>query len=576
LVLASGSTALTATQKPEKKISKVIAKLELIPRKKEDSEILKMIEREGKKVAQLSYWYLRSVLPVYNIKKVKIKDINRNGIWNRILDSAGSTLNKETAYMIFKTCFNNFKVAGEQHGSIPRHFMNDNTTIPIRISKNVNGRQYSRAGTLKLFCGNLYFETRLIKKKKAVFLIPFDKKAFSLVSDILNNRSELALGDPSNIVIRNGRAFLHLSGTKVPDVQAHQMHRVMGIDLGISGPFVAYFIVDFDDKGNLIKRVTAGRIAEKEVKKRWLKHLVKCANRQRIVKSRKKIRISKLTKLNDSQYTEMSRQLVYSTVNRLLDIAKQYSVDIIVAENLRSLKNRIRESKRTTENLFSILKRTKDRKKRKGLQKKMIYEKAYRRLVQSFPYGMFLEDLEQEAIWRGIGFKQVDAYNTSRTCPRCGHISKKNRTKRSLFVCVNCKYSSQADVNGALNLAIRATCPDLQKKAGKRAPSRKRGGLPSGEVIAHTGKGEQSQPPASDARHSPLPVPVEKWNGGAGQIGELVPAQDGKPVGLASSLARRTAITEYSAAQNDDIKELEISGFKQTEQQISSESNEEK
>ncbi|MBT9146754.1 MAG: hypothetical protein DDT32_00496 [Syntrophomonadaceae bacterium] len=50
----------------------------------------------------------------------------------------------------------------------------------------------------------------------------------------------------------------------------------------------------------------------------------------------------------------------------------------------------------------------------------------------------------------------VDPRNTSRTCPKCGNIDKKNRKSQSKFKCTCCGYVANADINAACNIACRA------------------------------------------------------------------------------------------------------------------------
>jgi transposase len=50
----------------------------------------------------------------------------------------------------------------------------------------------------------------------------------------------------------------------------------------------------------------------------------------------------------------------------------------------------------------------------------------------------------------------VDPKNTSRTCPGCGCVDKRNRPSQSLFSCVSCGYYGIADYIAALNIRARA------------------------------------------------------------------------------------------------------------------------
>lgn len=56
----------------------------------------------------------------------------------------------------------------------------------------------------------------------------------------------------------------------------------------------------------------------------------------------------------------------------------------------------------------------------------------------------------------GISVVAVDPRNTSRTCPVCGCVDKANRRSQSIFSCVSCGYSANADTNAAVIIAARA------------------------------------------------------------------------------------------------------------------------
>ncbi|MEV6611104.1 transposase [Kutzneria sp. NPDC051319] len=71
-------------------------------------------------------------------------------------------------------------------------------------------------------------------------------------------------------------------------------------------------------------------------------------------------------------------------------------------------------------------------------------------------WGVFLGILEGKAESAGRRLVPVDARDTSRTCPDCGHVAKDNRLAQAEFVCVACGHTANADVVGALNVAHRA------------------------------------------------------------------------------------------------------------------------
>ncbi|MET9916812.1 transposase [Streptomyces sp. NPDC006435] len=71
-------------------------------------------------------------------------------------------------------------------------------------------------------------------------------------------------------------------------------------------------------------------------------------------------------------------------------------------------------------------------------------------------WGQFLGILAQKAESAARRVIPVDARNTSRTCPGCGHVAKENRATQAKFECVNCGLIENADRVGALNVLHRA------------------------------------------------------------------------------------------------------------------------
>lgn len=70
-------------------------------------------------------------------------------------------------------------------------------------------------------------------------------------------------------------------------------------------------------------------------------------------------------------------------------------------------------------------------------------------------WGEFRRQLEYKQAWRGGHVIAVPAHNTSRTCPSCQHVSKDNRQTQARFECVECGFSENADLVGAMNVLAR-------------------------------------------------------------------------------------------------------------------------
>jgi len=64
--------------------------------------------------------------------------------------------------------------------------------------------------------------------------------------------------------------------------------------------------------------------------------------------------------------------------------------------------------------------------------------------------------IKYKAQLAGIPLFIIDPKNTSRTCSKCGYIAKSSRKSQSEFTCIQCNFSLNADINGAMNIASRA------------------------------------------------------------------------------------------------------------------------
>ncbi|WIM84519.1 transposase [Gallibacterium anatis] len=67
----------------------------------------------------------------------------------------------------------------------------------------------------------------------------------------------------------------------------------------------------------------------------------------------------------------------------------------------------------------------------------------------------FRRQLDYKTQWQGGFLVAVPPQNSSRTCPCCGHVAKENRQTQADFECVECGYTENADVVGALNVLAR-------------------------------------------------------------------------------------------------------------------------
>jgi putative transposase len=74
------------------------------------------------------------------------------------------------------------------------------------------------------------------------------------------------------------------------------------------------------------------------------------------------------------------------------------------------------------------------------------------RSIMDAGWGVFLTILTSKAESAGREVIAVDPRNTSRTCPRCGHVAKENRPTQKKFHCQSCGHTAHADTVGAVNV----------------------------------------------------------------------------------------------------------------------------
>ena len=84
-------------------------------------------------------------------------------------------------------------------------------------------------------------------------------------------------------------------------------------------------------------------------------------------------------------------------------------------------------------------------------------DKEARRQAEQWPFASLQKKIEYKAkLYCGVTAEYVNPSYTSQTCPVCGFISKGNRPSHGeKFVCQSCGYGEQADVVGAINIALR-------------------------------------------------------------------------------------------------------------------------
>ena len=90
-----------------------------------------------------------------------------------------------------------------------------------------------------------------------------------------------------------------------------------------------------------------------------------------------------------------------------------------------------------------------------GIRDRLTVRRSQRATLHSWSFHQLRAFVEYKARLAGVVVVAVDPRNTSRTCPACGCVDKRNRPSQSKFLCVACGFSGLADHIAAGNIARR-------------------------------------------------------------------------------------------------------------------------
>lgn len=91
-----------------------------------------------------------------------------------------------------------------------------------------------------------------------------------------------------------------------------------------------------------------------------------------------------------------------------------------------------------------------------GIRTRVAVRKPQRRTLHSWAFFQLRTFITYKAQMAGVPVVPVDPRNTSRTCPECGCLDKKNRPTQSKFLCVSCGFAGLADHIAAVVIGRRA------------------------------------------------------------------------------------------------------------------------
>ncbi len=218
------------------------------------------------------------------------------------------------------------------------------------------------------------------------------------------------IGNPfatADLLLKKGKWYLHVV-ISIPEPVVVQDGTVIGIDLGLNRPAVTS------------NRQFLGNKRWKEIDRRTfrLKRKLQSKGSKSAKRHLKQLSQRQARFHRDCDHV-LSKQIVASTPIGAT----------IVLENLTN----IRET--------SKIGRGKDN---KNVEKK--------RKLHSWTFAQLYSFIAYKGQERGIRVEKIDPRHTSQTCSRCGHQARNNRRSQSLFLCRECKYSINADLNASYNI----------------------------------------------------------------------------------------------------------------------------
>ncbi len=92
----------------------------------------------------------------------------------------------------------------------------------------------------------------------------------------------------------------------------------------------------------------------------------------------------------------------------------------------------------------------------KGIRQRIRAKKAHRATLHSWAFAELINKVLYKAKLAGVEVVFVDPRNTSRECSKCSYTAKANRPSQSVFRCLQCGTSLNADANAALVIRGRA------------------------------------------------------------------------------------------------------------------------
>lgn len=215
--------------------------------------------------------------------------------------------------------------------------------------------------------------------------------------------------DSADLILRDGRFNLHIVVT-LPDQVFEPTGEVVGVDMKLNRPAVT--------STNLFLGLRRWRGIDRRYfrLKRALQAKGTCSAKRHLRRLSGKVNRFR----RDCDHV-LSRRIVDSVVPGT----------VVAVENLKHIRKRVKQRGRES-----------------------------RRRLHSWTFAQLRVFLEYKAEGKGCRVEGIDLRYTSQTCSRCGQVQRSNRRSQARFLCRNCSYELNADLNAARNIAEKYLAGD--------------------------------------------------------------------------------------------------------------------
>jgi IS605 OrfB family transposase len=325
------------------------------------------------------------------------------------LETVNDAANSISDFAWTNQVFRQYDIHRSQYYIVKEDF-NLSAQVVVRVIAKVADAYKLSKKTPRVFAdhGSISFDSRILSWKLDKQIVSIWTMSGRLKIPFLAGPNQIemlkSLQGEADLVLRDGAFYLH-QVCDIPESPKFKPDDFMGIDFGICA--IASTSSGKSYSGN---ELNGRRHRNLKLRSKLQKKGTKSAKRLLKHRRRKESRFTK-----DVNHC-ISKQIVADA---------KHTNQAIVLEDLQGIRERIRVRKN---------------------QRYIQHSWAFAELKQFITY---------KAKRAGVPLIIVDPRNSSRECSVCHCVDKRNRKSQSVFSCISCGFSANADFNASLNLSYR-------------------------------------------------------------------------------------------------------------------------